>query len=268
VSAIDDGKSLALGPRAVRLARVEQENYRVSSFVFDAAVEALPGQFGMFWLPGKDEKPFSLVAADPLTISVAAVGPFTRALHALPPGQFVGFRGPYGVPFQQRGRRLLLCGGGYGVAPLFFLARETIRAGCSVTMVTGAQTEEDLLFVQRFADAACPTVVTTDDGSAGRKGLASDAVADAIATERPDQLYGCGPEGLLVALARVAREHRIAAQLSVERYFKCAVGICGQCTVGELLACADGPVIAGDVLLAQDDFGRAHRVRTGALVPL
>lgn len=260
--------SQPLAPRPIRVARVVPENYRVSTFTFDSAVDALPGQFGMVWLPGIDEKPFSLVSADPIAITVASVGPFTRALHALEPGASVGFRGPFGTPFTAHGQRLLLCGGGYGVAPLLFVARQAMAQGLDVSMVTGARRAGDLLLVRQFEEAGCPIVVTTDDGSAGRPGLASQAVEMLIESGRPSCLYGCGPEGLLVALAHLAQRHDIPAQLSVERYFKCAVGICGQCTVGELLACADGPVIDARRLLAQEDFGRAHRIRTGALVSL
>jgi len=257
-----------LSPRPIRLTRIEQENYRVATFTFDASIQARPGQYGMFWLPGIDEKPFSLVNDDPLTITVAAVGAFTRALHALQPGAAVGFRGPFGAPFTQQGQNVLLAGGGYGVAPLLFFARRVMLAGGRVRMVTGARIADDLLYVRQFEEAGCPIIATTDDGSYGRQGLASVAVAEWLVEERSDCIYGCGPEGLLVALATLAAEHDIPAQLSVERYFKCSVGICGQCTVGELLACVDGPVIASDRLLAQDDFGRYHRIRTGARVPI
>lgn len=257
-----------LAPRPVRLVRIERENYRVATFTFDLSVSVQPGQFGMFWLPGQDEKPFSLVDGAPLAITVAAVGPFTRALHALEPGALVGFRGPFGTPFTPKGATLLLAGGGYGVAPLFFLAREALKAGRRVTMVTGARTADDLLLVRRVEDVGCPVVVMTEDGSAGERGLASMAVAGLLETDRPDAVCGCGPEGLLVALAHLAREHGLPAQLSVERLFKCAIGICGHCAVGQWLACIDGPVLDSVKLLAEEEFGRWHRLQSGALVPL
>ena len=73
-------------PRPARIARVVEENARVKTFVLRVSLEAEPGQFVMVWLPGVNEKPFSLVDAAPLTLTVARVGPFTSALHRLRAG--------------------------------------------------------------------------------------------------------------------------------------------------------------------------------------
>ena len=232
-------------PRATEIVEVITENARTKTFVLNATVEATPGQFIMAWLPGFDEKPFSLANADPLTITVARVGPFTALLHERKAGDRLWFRGPFGHGFQVVGQRLLLVGGGYGVAPLGFLARRALRRGCQVRVVVGARTADDLLFVQRLNKLGVELHLTTEDGSAGRQGLVTDAVEPLLAAGEVDTLYGCGPHGMLEALDRLCRERSVPAQLSWEAYMRCGIGLCGSCEHGGLLLCVDGPVLAG-----------------------
>ena len=108
-------------PTSAKIIDIQQENYRTKTFTFDLTLAATPGQFVMVWLPRFDEKPFSLVNANPVTLMITAVGPFSRLLHEKQPGDKVWFRGPFGqgyaVPPAQQ--RLALVGGGYGVAPLY-----------------------------------------------------------------------------------------------------------------------------------------------------
>ena len=89
-------------PTPARILQIRADNYRTRTFVLDAALDAVPGQFVMAWLPRFDEKPFSLVDADPVTLMITAVGPFTRLVHALQVGDLFWLRGPfgrgYGVP--------------------------------------------------------------------------------------------------------------------------------------------------------------------------
>src|SRR5512135_2492615 len=104
-------------PRFVTITRIISENPYIKTFIFDDSIpNATPGQFIMAWLPGIDEKPFAIVAREPLAITVAAVGPFSRALHAMNAGDHVGWRGPFGHGFDTNLKgNVLLMGGGYGV---------------------------------------------------------------------------------------------------------------------------------------------------------
>lgn len=231
-------------PRAARLVEVRSENHRTRTFVLDAQLDARPGQFAMLWLPGLDEKPFSLLDADPLAFTIAAVGPFTRALHTLVPGDRLWFRGPYGTGFAPRGRDHLLVGGGYGAAPLLLLAREMLGRGDRVRLVLGARTERELLLVDAARDVGAEVHVTTDDGSAGTRGRVTDVVGPMVtATGRPDTLYACGPHPMLHALEALCLDRELPAQLSWEAYMRCAIGICGSCEHDGRLLCADGPVL-------------------------
>ena len=136
-------------PRPARISAIEMESALSRTLVLDAALEAEPGQFVMLWLPRLDEKPFSLVESDPLTITIACVGPFTRVAHSLKIGDQLWWRGPFGRGFRIRGRRLLLAGGGYGAAPLVFLARRARIEGCEVVMIVGARTSGELLLTRQ-----------------------------------------------------------------------------------------------------------------------
>jgi len=229
-------------PQPFTIVEITQETPRVRRFVFDRNLPAQAGQFVMVWLPGVDEKPFSVMDSRPLTLAVAQVGRFTDAMHALPVGGRVWVRGPFGRGFALTGRRLLLVGGGYGAAPLYALARTAREAGCEAAAVLGARTAGDLLLARHFAALGCEVHTCTDDGSAGACMLA-DAAAERLLEQREyDGLYACGPAGMLEALEALARRRRLPAQLSREAYMRCGIGVCGSCTCGDQLVCRDGPV--------------------------
>jgi len=106
---------------AYRIQEKRLENADTCSLVMDGSLpDALPGQFVMAWLPGIDERPFSLSDNDPICITVADVGPFSHALNQLQCGEHLWLRGPLGKGFTPRGHSHLLLGGGYGAAPLIF----------------------------------------------------------------------------------------------------------------------------------------------------
>lgn len=237
-------------PTAVTIAAVQQDNYRTKTFVLDAALSAQPGQFVMLWLPRFDEKPFSLVSADPITVMVTAVGPFTRLLHERKPGDKVWVRGPFGhgfaVPTGQR--HIALVGGGYGVAPLLWLARAQASITPQITTIIGARTRADVLYAQRLRalDSTTPghsLTVTTEDGSAGVRGLVTHPLEPLLNAGEVDGIFACGPHGMLAALETLALRYQIPAQLSWEAYMRCAIGICGACEHAGNVLCLDGPVL-------------------------
>jgi dihydroorotate dehydrogenase electron transfer subunit len=236
-------------PQVARIAAVQHDSPKVRTLVLDLEMEAQPGQFVMAWLPGVDEKPFSLVAGRPVTLAVARVGPFTEQLFRLGVGDRLWVRGPLGNPFRLPGRTgrmpeagLLLVCGGYGVAPLHFLARRALAAGWPVTVVVAARLALDIIYTGRFEALGARVVVTTDDGSLGQKGLATDAARDLLAEGDYCQLYACGPEPMLAALEALVQELGIPGQLSYEQYMRCGLGVCGSCSRQGWLVCRDGPV--------------------------
>jgi dihydroorotate dehydrogenase electron transfer subunit len=230
---------------AGRITQITVENYRVKTFTLDLALPAAqPGQFAMVWLPHVNERPLSLLDANPVRFTVARVGEFTTALHDLRVGDRLWVRGPLGRGFTMHGQQWLLAGGGYGVAPLHFLARAGLAAGAQVSVVIGARTAADLLFADRFAALGCAVVTTTDDGSAGLAGFVTAGVERLLATTtaRFDQLYACGPGPMLAALELLAAKRQLPAQLSWENRMRCGIGICGTCEKEGWLVCSEGPV--------------------------
>jgi dihydroorotate dehydrogenase electron transfer subunit len=206
----------------------------------------------MVWLPRFDEKPFSLVNADPVTLMITAVGPFTRLVHTLTPGETLWLRGPFGhgfdAPLTQR--RLALVGGGYGVAPLLWLARQQLARGAHITAILGARTAADLLYVERFTQLAATSPagkltlqLATEDGSVGAHGRVTDVLAPLTARGEIDGIYACGPHGMLAALESLSQQAGLPYQASWEAYMRCAIGICGACEHAGRVLCLDGPVL-------------------------
>lgn len=227
-----------------KITNVIEENYRVKTFVLDYSLKAKPGQFVMLWVPDMDEKPFSIANDDPLTLTVAKVGPFSTTLHELKNGDVVSFRGPFGTSFQSKGiKSAALIAGGYGVVPLYFLAKELKKNGAETTVLIGAKSANDIIYEKNFWAVSAQVYITTDDGTKGTAGFCTDKFRSLLLEGKKfDRVYGCGPEGMLKALAIICEENNINYELSLERQMKCGIGICGSCALGDKLVCKDGPV--------------------------
>lgn len=240
-------------PTAATIVEIRQDNYRTRTFTFDAYLEASPGQFVMAWLPRFDEKPFSLVSTNPLSLMIASVGPFSSLAHELRIGDRLWLRGPFGhgfdVPATQR--RIALVGGGYGVAPLLWLARRQRGITEEIAVLIGAASEKDVLYAGRFSalaaeaanDTAYRLIITTEDGSAGQTGLVTGPLEPLLEAGRVDGIYACGPHGMLAALESLGHRYGVPRQLSWEAYMRCGIGVCGACEHDGALLCMDGPVL-------------------------
>ena len=230
-------------PYPMRVAECAELTSKVKALTLDGQLDAQPGQFVMLWLPDVNEKPFSLVSDDPVKVVVAKVGPFSAKLHQLRVGDRLWLRGPFGRGFDTAGERILLVGGGYGVAPLAFLASRVTRARRKLAVI-GAGTKDDLFFQDRFAQAGCEVIQVTEDCSAGEGGLCTDATERLLRAETFDALYACGPEGMLERIEELCAELGIPGQVSKEAYMRCGLGVCGSCARAGLLVCRDGPVFS------------------------
>ena len=253
-------------PRMSRIVSISDESRTVRTFVLEVSVEAEPGQFLMVWLPGAGEKPVSIMQPDPLSLTVAKVGPFSSALHERKVGDLIGWRGPFGRPFTLRGQKLLLVAGGYGAAPLHFLAARACQSGCETCFAIGARTAEGLILLDRFHGLGCTSVLATDRGDIGFHGYVTQAVEERLRDY--DMVYACGPELMLYSVARMCWDSGTRAQVSLERYMKCGFGICGQCAMDDKLVCKDGPIFDIEELRDSRDFGHFTRNATGRRVPL
>jgi dihydroorotate dehydrogenase electron transfer subunit len=209
------------------------------------AEEARPGQF-VHLLAGEDRsfplrRPFSIwrverpggMGQGAVEVVFDVVGAGTRALAQLRPHDVVDALGPLGRPFDppEAPAGCLLVGGGYGAAPLFFLAAELGARGCQVDVVTGAATAARLLDPTEAGRLGSSLTVTTDDGSAGRRGLVTDPLPELLAVTGAERVYACGPMPMLAAVSRVAAAAGVACQVAVEEQMACGTGICFSCVL-------------------------------------
>jgi dihydroorotate dehydrogenase electron transfer subunit len=208
------------------------------------AEDARPGQF-VHVLAGEDRsfplrRPFSIhrverpgAALGTVELVFDVVGAGTRALARLRPHDVVDVLGPLGRPFTvpQEPAGCLLVGGGYGTAPLFFLATELRVRRCRVDFVIGAATAGRLLDAMEAKRLGHSLTVTTDDGSAGRRGLVTDPLPDLLARTGAARLYACGPMPMLAAVSRVAAAAGVPCQVAVEEQMACGTGICFSCVL-------------------------------------
>jgi dihydroorotate dehydrogenase electron transfer subunit len=105
-------------------------------------------------------------------------------------------------------------------------------------------------------------LISTDDGSKGFHGFAADLAIKQLQKEGVDMVYTCGPEMMMKTLLDNCSD--LGFQASLERYMKCAIGLCGQCCIGKgLRVCKEGPVFDGKTLKKVEDFGVFRRDSSG-----
>lgn len=269
----ESSSRVAHRPRVLRIKRIVEETPTIKSFYVncpEVASVAHPGQFVMVWVIGTDEIPMSISGAGKdgeLRITVERVGDATERLHALKVGDQIGIRGPYGNWFDLSGEKLLMVGGGDGVAPLAFGAEVASSQGKEITAILGAKTSSELLFRSRMEELSTVLKLTTEDGSAGVKGLATDLLEETLRERKFDSLLACGPEPMLKKVFDIAKPYRVPVQISLERMMKCAIGLCGSCCVGPYRVCTDGPIFMGEQLeRVSEEFGVFKRDKCGRKV--
>jgi dihydroorotate dehydrogenase electron transfer subunit len=236
---------------------------------FPYAPSANPGQFVMVWVPGDDELPMSLAYTDDRSkgITVKAMGDTSRRIQAITPGSKLGIRGPYGNRFDLSPKRVLVVGGGSGAAVLAPAAERAAASGSRITVALGATQAPELLFRRRFEAMGARVEVATDDGSDGRHGFVTPVAEQLLSAEPFDAVWTCGPEVMMLKVARAAAPVGVPVFCSVERHMKCALGMCDACALGPLHVCVDGPVFRAEELLSLEEFGRSHRDPSGRRVP-
>ena len=220
-----------------------------------------PGQFVAFAVGGptsahllRRSNAIAGAADGAVTVVVAPHGPGSTWLAGLQVGDTVDVVGPLGRPYPMPsdGTPALLVGGGYGAAALVGLAARLRAAGSPVVAICGAASADRLSSVDELGELA-EVIVTTDDGSAGRQGWVTDAMAQVLG--QVGVVYACGPMAMLRAVAEQATAAGLPSYVAVEESMACGVGVCMTCVlpvVGEdgrtrfSRSCTDGPVFGGD----------------------
>lgn len=235
----------------------------------DIAERAKPGQFinVAVGAPGTTlRRPFSIHKVSrqgPFAGTVDFVfdphGPGTQWLADRQAHDILDVVGPLGssFPIPQQNVPCLLIGGGYGVAPLFFLAEVLTHQGLRVDMIVGAASADRIYNAIEAKRMTASVTFTTEDGSLGEQGLVTDVMDDVVANTGTRVIYGCGPMPMLRAISLKAKsyEREIACQVAVEEHMACGVGVCWTCVIptrsprSDQLrmkrSCIDGPVFSG-----------------------
>ncbi|MDE2481449.1 MAG: dihydroorotate dehydrogenase electron transfer subunit [bacterium] len=203
-----------------------------------------PGHFAMVIPPSGERAATALgiyeAHGERASLLFFEVGKRTRELGSLKIGDQLGLLGPLGNGFTLgQARNVAIVAGGVGIASVLLPAQAALAAGARVRLFYGARTKELLVERERFANEGCEVLVATDDGSDGHRGYVTDLLANAH--DKPDLILACGPTPMLRAVARVAGEINVPAQLSLEETFACGVGGCWGCVVPLVRTSAQAP---------------------------
>jgi dihydroorotate dehydrogenase electron transfer subunit len=220
----------------------------------DAIADIRPGNFAEIKVENHPDvflrRPFSYLDHDAGTQMVSffikAIGKGTHKLGTLEKGDLVSVIHPLGNAFSiPEKKKVLITGGGSGIAPFIMLGQELKAKGNEVVILTGGRTAEDILFTEEFktyGEVHC----TTEDGSMGEKGLLTQHSIFTKGNLNFDLIYTCGPDGMMKAVAGIAKEKGIECEASLENLMACGFGACLCCIQetdkGNLCVCTEGPV--------------------------
>ena len=219
----------------------------------DLSAVTAPGQFVNIRLDGVFlRRPISVCDRENglLTLIYKVVGKGTEQMSALGPGAVLDTLTGLGNGYDtaMAGDRPLLLGGGVGVPPLYWLAKQLRAEGRTVTAVLGFNTADEVFYENEFRALGCETVVTTADGSRGTRGFVTDALPRDYT-----YFYTCGPEPMLKA---VFRKTVTGGQFSFEERMGCGFGACMGCScrtvTGWKRICREGPVLEKEEILWAD----------------
>ncbi|MFH1853615.1 MAG: dihydroorotate dehydrogenase electron transfer subunit [Candidatus Neomarinimicrobiota bacterium] len=226
-----------------------------------AKATAGPGQFIEILIDHSWERPLrrpmSIAGADndQITIIYKTFGPATKSLSGKKSGEIIDLIGPLGNTFsgyEDNSHFPILVGGGVGLAPVLWLHRKLVQSEIKHILIIGAQTADEHF----LADNPRENIyLTTDDGTLGLRGTVMPVLNKLLGEIAKPSIYACGPRAMLKAIQAVAVIGRVPAQLSVESYMACGIGLCQGCAIplatdnnsrNYSLVCRDGPVYAAE----------------------
>jgi ferredoxin--NADP+ reductase len=232
----------------------------VNQMVIEAplvARKAQPGEFIILRVTEDGERiPLTIQDFDrdkgTISIIFQEVGVTTRALGQLESGEFLAdFVGPLGRPTHIEKMGTVVCvGGGIGVAPILPIARGMKEAGNKVISIIGSRTKDLLILEAEMQAASSELIITTDDGTYGRKGFVTQVLQELIEKGEPiAEVIAIGPVVMMRAVAETTRPHGVKTIVSLNPIMVDGTGMCGGCrvSVGDdtKFACVDGPEFDG-----------------------
>jgi ferredoxin/flavodoxin---NADP+ reductase len=234
----------------------------------DVAKKAKPGQFIVLRIDEQGERiPLTVADTEPdkglVTIAVQGLGATTKRLNTMKPGESIrDFAGPLGVPTEIEKYGTVLCvAGGLGVAEIFPIARAMRQAGNKVVSIIGARTKDLLFWEERIRGVSDELIVTTDDGSYGRKALVTVPLKEVLDRgEKVDQALVVGPGIMMKFCCKTTEPYGVKTLVSINSIMVDGTGMCGACRIvvgGQTrTVCVDGPDFDGhlvdwDLLMAR-----------------
>ena len=209
---------------------------------------ARPGQFVQVRLPSNEftlRRPFGVAALNEGQIDMfyRVVGRGTEYLTNLQTGDVINLLGALGNGFNLIDGKVLLVGGGLGLAPLIFTASELRDVD---VLIGGKNSAEAKLWQSEFESLVDKLFIATDDGSAGVHGFVTDLLPKVLSANNYKAILTCGPEIMMKRVAALAKENNIPCQVSLEKRMGCGLGACLSCSIdtvnGRRKICKDGPV--------------------------
>lgn len=233
------------------------ENYVLLKFTTqngEQLPDMLPGQFVEVRIDSSPttflRRPISINYIDKksneLWLLIQLVGAGTRQLAMAEPGNIVNMILPLGNSFtfpENKRNKLLLIGGGVGIAPMLYLGQTLKNKGYTPSFLLGARSIRDILQLKEFKSLG-ETYITTEDGSLGERGYVTQhSVLQKI---HFDYIYTCGPKPMMMAVAKYARNNNICCEVSLENMMACGIGACLCCVEntieGHVCVCKEGPI--------------------------
>lgn len=212
--------------------------------------EINPGQFVEIQVNSDSKvllrRPISINDVDYTTNEVSliiqTVGQGTKELAKISEGEEVSLIYPLGNGFKLEGKNSLLIGGGVGIAPLLYLAKQFYAKGIKPDVLLGFRSKEQMIALDEF-EKYSNLYISTQDGSIGEKGLVTE---NKIFSTSHDVIYTCGPTPMMKAIAEYALKNNIKCYASLENKMACGIGACLCCvqntTEGHKCTCTEGPV--------------------------
>jgi len=197
-----------------------------------------PGQFIVLKIDEKGERiPLTIVESDKeegtISLIFQEVGKTTKELAKVECGESImDVIGPLGKPTHIDNFGKIICvGGGVGTAEIYPVAKAFKGAGNEIISIIGAREKGLLLFVDEMKELSADLYITTDDGSAGRKGLVTEVLEELLKKEKYRLVYAVGPVLMMRAVANTTRAHNIKTIVSLNANMVDATGMCGTCRV-------------------------------------
>lgn len=239
--------------------RIADEIYKITMAAPDIAENAIPGQFVHIKIPGDSSlllrRPISINSVNKqkgiIDLVYQKVGKGTSILSSLQPDEVkIDILGPLGNGYKvpENTRKLCLVGGGCGVAPLKFAAERWMNL--DITACLGFRNKPSVYQIEDFQRLCNRVFISTDDGSMGDKGFATNSLIKWIEKQKPDLILGCGPIPMIKTLKNISNKYNIPCQISLEERMGCGIGGCLVCSCAIRVnssweykkVCTDGPV--------------------------